>query len=69
MKTLILLEFNQILDSISHTLISHTIGHLFIADIKFHNKCSPKKCFLTRSARLFLKKTKPYVPTKGLPFN
>ena len=51
MKTLTPLEFNQILDSIFH---EDTIGHLFIADIKFHNKFSPKKCILTRSTRLFL---------------
>ena len=33
-----LLEFNKILDKISH---DHKIGHLFIVDIKFHNK-NPK---------------------------
>ena len=38
MKTPTLLEFNGILDIISD---EHTIGHLFIADMKFHNK-NPK---------------------------
>ena len=33
-----LLEFNKILDKISH---EDKIGHLFIVDIKFHNK-NPK---------------------------
>ena len=32
---LTILEFNKILDSISH---ENSIGHLFIVDIKFHNK-------------------------------
>ena len=50
----ILLEFNKILDGISH---EDTIGHLFIVDINFHNK-NPKPWFLTKYIRLFLKKNK-----------
>ena len=63
MKTPTVLEFNHILDSISN---EDTNGHLFIFDITSIIK-TPKQCFLTRPTHLFLKKTKPYVPTKGLP--
>lgn len=38
MKTPIMLEFNRILDRLSN---EDSIGHLFIVDIKFHNK-NPK---------------------------
>ena len=38
MKTPSMLEFNRILDRLSH---EDSIGHLFIVDIKFHNK-NPK---------------------------
>ena len=49
-----LLEFNKILERISY---ADTIGHLFIVDIKFHNKNS-KPCFLTKHTLPFLKKNK-----------
>ena len=38
MKTPVMLEFDRILDRLSN---EDSIGHLFIVDIKFHNK-NPK---------------------------
>lgn len=38
MTTPVMLEFNRILDRLSN---EDSIGHLFIVDIKFHNK-NPK---------------------------
>ena len=45
-------EFNVILNGLSD---KEKIDHLFIVDIKFHNK-NEKQYFLMKSARLFLKK-------------
>ena len=54
MKTPSLLEFNRILDSVSH---EDNIGHLFVVDIKFRNRNS-KQCYLTRYMRPFSRKNK-----------
>ena len=61
MKTPILLEFNRILDSISH---EDTIGHLFIVDIKFHNKNPKVMLFNEIYPPIFEKKQNPTCPRK-----
>ena len=52
MKTPSLLELNRILRSISH---EDKIGHLFVADIKFHDKIL-KQCYLTKYTHPLSKK-------------
>ena len=48
-----LLEFNKILDKISH---DDKIGHLFIVDTKFHNKNSKTSQFNEIYSPIFEKK-------------
>ena len=66
-KTPTLLEFNRILDSISH---EDTIGHLFIIDKNFHNKNLKAMLFNKIYPPIFEKNpAKLYEPTKGLLFS
>ena len=60
-----LLEFNKILDKISH---DGNIAQLFIVDIKFYNK-NPNLCCLIRSIHLFLKKIKKGNCLKDQPYS
>ena len=52
-KTLTIFKFNAILNSLSHT---DKIGHLFIVDIKFHNKNEKMMLFNEIYTPIFEKK-------------
>ena len=54
-----LLEFNKILDKISH---EDKIGHLFIVDIKFHNK-NPKTMLFNEIYPPIFEKNKKMEPS------
>ena len=60
-----LLEVNKILDKVSH---EDETGHLFIADIKFHNKAPTTLLFNEVYPPVF-KKTKRWSRLKGSLFN
>ena len=55
MKTPSLLQFNHILDSVSH---EDNIGHLFVVDIKFDNRNPKTNLFNEINAPIFEKKTR-----------
>ena len=55
MKTPSLLQFNHILDSVSH---EDNIGHLFVVDIKFHNRNPKTNLFNEIYAPIFEKKNR-----------
>lgn len=60
-----LLKFNKILDNILH---EDKIGHLFIVDIKFHNK-NPKTLFLNEiypPKNLFLSMQSTFIPNLSI---
>ena len=60
-----LLEFNKILDRISH---DDNIEHLFIVDIKFHNK-NPKTMLFNEIYPPIFERIKQWSRLKGLPFS
>ena len=59
-----LLVFNKILDRISH---EDKIGHLFIVDIKFHNKNPKTLLFNEIYPPVFEKETRRWSRLKDLP--
>ena len=61
MKTPSMLEFNRILDRLSH---QDSIGHLFVVDIKLHNRN-----YLMRYTLLFFKRTRRFVHMSALLFS
>ena len=60
-----LLEFNKILDNISH---EDSVGQLFIVDIKFHNKNRTILLFNEICPQIF-EKNKKRSPMKYPPFS
>ena len=60
-----LLEFNKILDKISH---DDKIGYLFIVDIKFHSK-NPKALLFNEIYLPIFEKIRKWNRLKGLPFS
>ena len=65
MKTSSFLEFKRILGSVSH---EDNIGHLFVVDIKFHNRILKTMLFNEIYAPIS-RKTKPFRLTNDLLFN
>ena len=61
-----LLEFNKILDKVSH---DNKIGHLFIVHIKFHNKSSKTLLLNEIYTPIFEKKKRKWSHLKSLPFS